>query len=263
MSQMMYNKVLVILSSLPLIFMYYWMLAGIFLMFDVSQWPDLVKEYKLQPKSNAPLDVAKLMQAIKLVLFNQLVINTSLVCGGVYLLENYQLWDEIDLMAVPTFPKLMIDLFGCATIHEVIFYYTHRLLHHKSIYKFFHKIHHGWTAPVAAVSVYCHPLEHLLCNVLPLCGFIILRTDLPTAILFTFFIITITSFDHSGLHLPFLPNPRMHDYHHYSFTECFGTNGLMDQLHGTSKNFLENEIGKHKKALNGIKELESTNVHVT
>eukprot|EP00971_Amphidinium_carterae_P039024 767186-Amphidinium_carterae.1 len=30
------------------------------------------------------------------------------------------------------------------------------------------QIHHKWHAPVALIAIYCHPVEHLLCNILPL-----------------------------------------------------------------------------------------------
>ena len=37
-----------------------------------------------------------------------------------------------------------------------------RLLHHKAIYKYIHKMHHEWVSPIAAVAIYSHPVEHLL-----------------------------------------------------------------------------------------------------
>lgn len=42
---------------------------------------------------------------------------------------------------------------------------------------------------------------------------------------------------HSGYHLPLLPSPVIHDYHHVKFTECLGHSGMLDWLHNTSPKF--------------------------
>ncbi len=42
-----------------------------------------------------------------------------------------------------------------------------RLLHHPRLYKYVHKKHHEWTAPIGWVAVYAHPVEHIISNMLP------------------------------------------------------------------------------------------------
>ncbi len=42
-----------------------------------------------------------------------------------------------------------------------------RLLHHPRLYKYVHKRHHEWTAPIGWVAVYAHPVEHIISNMLP------------------------------------------------------------------------------------------------
>ena len=37
-----------------------------------------------------------------------------------------------------------------------------RVLHHRSIYKYVHKVHHEWQAPIAISSAYAHPVEHII-----------------------------------------------------------------------------------------------------
>lgn len=46
-----------------------------------------------------------------------------------------------------------------------------------------------------------------------------------------------TTISHSGYHLPFLPSPEAHDFHHLKFNNCFGVLGVLDRLHGTDTMF--------------------------
>lgn len=36
------------------------------------------------------------------------------------------------------------------------------LLHHPKLYKKIHKKHHEWTAPIGVISLYAHPIEHVV-----------------------------------------------------------------------------------------------------
>ena len=96
-----------------------------------------------------------------------------------------------------------------------MFFVYCRLFHHPSIYRHIHKIHHEWTAPIGIVSIYAHPLEHLIANVLPVAmGPIVMGSHIATSWMWFTMALLTTVNTHSGYHLPFMPSPEAHDFHH-------------------------------------------------
>lgn len=54
---------------------------------------------------------------------------------------------------------------------------------------------------------------------------------------------------HSGYHLPLMPSPEAHDWHHAKFNECFGIGFGLDYLHGTDAKFRAVVAGARHKYL--------------
>ncbi|XP_054163093.1 fatty acid hydroxylase domain-containing protein 2-like isoform X2 [Oppia nitens] len=162
--------------------------------------------------------------------------------------------------AYPISAKLLmaiIELAFFVIVEEIAFYYSHRLLHNPKIYKYIHKRHHEWQTPIAITAIYCHPIEHIFSNLLPLfLGPFILGSHLSTSWAWYTLAIMNTLTDHSGYHLPLLTSPEAHDYHHLKFNENYGVLGILDRLHGTDTNFRKSKAFQRHRVFYSLRPIK-------
>ncbi|XP_063914058.1 fatty acid hydroxylase domain-containing protein 2 isoform X2 [Zophobas morio] len=213
----------------------YWLFGGIYTILDITNKPAALRRYKIQPGTNEPVDSKKLMNVIWCVFFNQVIVGFP----AAFFLYWAMSWRGFPpIRELPTFHWVLYELAVHILVEEAAFYYSHRLLHNRHLYKIIHKQHHEWTAPIAVTAIYCHPIEHLFSNLLPpFLGVFIMGSHVATAYLWFALALLSTLNAHSGYHLPFFPSPEAHDFHHLKFNNCFGVLGVLDRLHGTDTNF--------------------------
>ncbi|XP_077596215.1 fatty acid hydroxylase domain-containing protein 2 [Stigmatopora nigra] len=228
----------------------FWGFNGLLLLVDTTGKPSFITRYRIQADKNNPVDPEKLRQALKTVTFNQLFISAPTVVVAYHL----NLWRSNPCgPELPTFQWALAELAFFSILEEVMFYYSHRLFHQPSLYKHFHKQHHEWTAPIGLVATYAHPLEHMFSNLLPVVmGPFLLASHVTSTSLWYCMALVSTTISHCGYHLPFLPSPEFHDFHHLRFNQCFGVFGVLDRLHGTDAKFRETRQYERHLLLTGL-----------
>lgn len=64
---------------------------------------------------------------------------------------------------------LIFSIFALILLHDTYFYWTHRLMHHKLLFKSFHLVHHRSTNPSPWAAFSFHPLEAIVeAGIIPL-----------------------------------------------------------------------------------------------
>ena len=154
-------------SSFILLFVYptvlYWIVGLLYLFVDLQR-PKAITQFKIQEKANSNLSIRDAVSAARQILSNQLLIGFIYFCTFFHLRRAIGFDDGREL---PSPSRVLLDFLVFLVMEELLFYYFHRLLHHPRVYKVVHKKHHEWTAPIAITAMYCHPIEHMLSNLLP------------------------------------------------------------------------------------------------
>lgn len=211
-------------------FLAFWVPATVYLGIDIL-FPAFSNRHKIQSERRQP-SWEQIRHCIKHVGFNE-----ALGVVIQLLVRNAVGWDKTAFLVTRTLPSLStiaFDFVFALIAREVSFYYIHRAFHHPRIYKYIHKRHHTFTAPMAFSAQYAHPIEHITANVMPIVLPLALRrAHLLSSMIFVAFELWEAAADHSGYDFVKLPPAQIHDLHHEKFNVNYSTVGIMDWIHGT------------------------------
>ena len=155
----------------------------------------------------------------------------------------------------PVYEPLDFGFWECAGwfllahfFNDVVFYWSHRTLHARPIYRYVHKQHHAFVASIAPAAEFSHPVENLLSNVIPSIGGVFFFGR-PGIALWVWLVLRLqqTYETHSGysfadtwvdaLWLTHADGAAEHDHHHAVNKGCFGA-AWLDWACGTMDAFV-------------------------
>ncbi|KNC49321.1 4-alpha-methyl-sterol C4-methyl-oxidase [Thecamonas trahens ATCC 50062] len=210
-------------------------------------WLGLFREYKIQ---SAKFPSGSLLaETVKTIVINHLIVQPLLLW---YLYIPFKAMGFHISPQLPSAWEMVWQIAVAVAVNETLFYFAHRTLHTKALYKAIHKQHHRYHAAVGIASEFAHPVEDLLANAIPtLAGMLLVGPHLATLLVWLALRVLETVDAHSGYAFPWSPFHFMdvagkHDFHHSHNVGCFGTFfSVFDMIFHTDEAYLRH---KHKLA---------------
>mmetsp|Transcript_63754 Transcript_63754/g.151990 ORF Transcript_63754/g.151990 Transcript_63754/m.151990 type:complete len:343 (+) Transcript_63754:54-1082(+) len=201
------------------------------------------RDYKIQPGVHmATLQTGRLCRTLAINCMVVLVVLLGMTAEVVWSKgsRGFRLEGDASRWSLPSRKEQLACFVIGLLWNELMFYYSHRLLHHPKLYGKFHKQHHEFTAPFALAAIYCGPVEMVLSNLWPFLGIVsVYRFHVFFTYCWVLNAIMGTQVHHSGHKWPWMTmmdhQPHVHDLHHKYFSCNYGNIGLLDKLHGTAR----------------------------
>ncbi len=128
---------------------------------------------------------------------------------------------------------LPVSLVLCLVIHDTYFYWIHRAMHHKKIFRFTHLVHHESTNPSPWTSYSFQLLEAFLEGAVVILLVFILPLHATTIMVFAFVSFVVNVYGHLGYEImprqfrhsllfEFINTSSYHNLHHLKFKGNYG-----------------------------------------
>ncbi|XP_071737478.1 methylsterol monooxygenase 2-2 [Rutidosis leptorrhynchoides] len=229
------------LSGLPFIFL------------ERAGW---LSKYKIQTKTNSTEAQDKCITRLLLYHF---CVNLPVMIASYPVFRFMGMRSSLPL---PSWKVMSTQILFYFVVEDFIFYWGHRILHTKWLYKHVHSVHHEYATPFGLTSEYAHPAEILFLGFATIFGPAITGPHLITLWLWMVVRVLETVEAHCGYHFPWSPSnflplyggSEFHDYHHrliytksgnYSSTFVY-----MDWLFGTDTGYRKLQALKSEEDAN-------------
>ena len=183
-------------------------------------------------------DKRQIFEEVKLSLIT-LCIYSSGIWLFIYWLQNNYTRNYADIDDYGWF-YFVFSIVLMVIIHDTYSYWIHRLIHHKRLFKYVHRLHHKFKNPTPWCAFAFHPIESVLTlGIIPVIMFTIPWHNLAL-IIFISLIIVYDCYVHLGYNFEKIKvfkwqnMPKDHDVHHRNSQYNFGLYfTLWDRLMGT------------------------------
>lgn len=161
-------------------------------------------------------------QTLVLPSIGRWAVNNAVLCAVIVGLWPWIRPSRMSLGELPPLWVMAAQLFFFAVLDDFLFYWMHRALHTRWLFKKVHGIHHRIITPWAITGHYMHPVEYVATGLLMLLGPALLGAHVATAYLWIALRQWEAAEGHCGYDLPWTPTKLFpgsdgalhHDAHH-------------------------------------------------
>ncbi|KAL9328088.1 hypothetical protein ACSQ67_003091 [Phaseolus vulgaris] len=169
-------------------------LSGLpFIWLERAGW---MSHYKIQAKNNSPAAQEKCIVRLLLYHFG---VNLPVM------IFSYPVFTYMGMrssLPLPSWNIVLTQIIFYFILEDFIFYWGHRILHTKWLYKHVHSVHHEYATPFGLTSEYAHPAEILFLGFATIFGPAITGPHLITLWLWMVLRVLETVEAHCGYHFP-------------------------------------------------------------
>ncbi|WJX93677.1 Methylsterol monooxygenase 2-2 [Trifolium repens] len=212
-------------------------LSGLpFIWLERAGW---LSKYKIQAKTNSPASEERCI--IRLLMYH-FGVNLPLM---IFSYPVFRYMGMRSSLPLPSWRVVLTQIIFYFILEDFVFYWGHRILHTKWLYKHVHSVHHEYATPFGLTSEYAHPAEILFLGFATILGPAVTGPHLITLWLWMVLRVLETVEAHCGYHFPWSPSNFLplyggadfHDYHHRLLYTKSGnyssTFTYMDRVFGT------------------------------